>query len=219
MTDREENIQNMFISTVQFDAVNSNDYSSLTDAATNFAIVRTAISALETDSAAQISGARGRAVEQKSVLREATRRKMKRYSRTARSLNIDDPGFRRLFRIPDSDNDQSLLATAREFVAEARRFAVDFARLGIPANLADELGADIAAMDTAINTKASANTETVGASAGVDAQIERGMTAERILDSIMKNVYHDNPVKLAEWGSARHVKRSPKSREPIAPTS
>jgi hypothetical protein len=85
MTDREENIQNMFISTVQFDAVNSNDYSSLTDAATNFAIVRTAISALETDSAAQISGARGRAVEQKSVLREATRRKMKRYSRTARS--------------------------------------------------------------------------------------------------------------------------------------
>ena len=122
----------------------------------NFDIVRGVIGVLETASAAQISGARGRAVEQKSVLDAAMRRKMKRYSRTARALNIDDPGFRRLF--PHSRMTriiyQLILATAREFVEEARRFATDFASLGIPATLADELEADTGAMEAAINAKA-----------------------------------------------------------------
>ena len=45
---------------------------------------------------------------------------MKRYSRTARALDIDDPGFKRLFRVPDSNSDQLLLSAAREFVEEAR---------------------------------------------------------------------------------------------------
>lgn len=213
MTDREINIQDMFISTVQFDDANKTDYAVLPDAKANFDIVREVIGNLETSSAAQISGERGRAVEQKSVIAAAMRRKMKRYSRTARALNIDDPGFRRLFRIPDDNNYQLLLATAREFVEEARRFEADFARLGIPATLANELEADTEAMEEAINAKASAQTESVGATAGVGDEIERGMNAEKILDSIMHNVYFDNPVKLAQWMSARHVKKSPQKKE------
>jgi hypothetical protein len=218
MTDREINIQDMFIGTVQFDEVNKADYAALPDAKANFDIVREVIGVLETASAAQVSGERGRAVEQKSVLDAAIRRKMKRYSRTARALNIDDPGFRRLFRIPDDNNYQLLMATARAFVEEARRFAADFARLGIPATLADELEADIEALEEAINTKAAAQIETVGATAGVGEEIERGMTSEKILDSIMHNVYFDNPVKLAEWKTARHVKKAPKKKEEDEPT-
>lgn len=165
MTEREINIQNMFIGLVQFDVVNKADYAALPEAEANFVIVRAAVSQLETASAAQVSGSAGRAVEQKSVLAAAMRRKMKRYSRTARALNIDDPGFRRLFRIPDDNNYQLLLATAREFVEEAGRFAADFARLGIPAALADELDADILAMEEAIAAKAGAKSENVGATA------------------------------------------------------
>lgn len=138
---------------------------------------------------------------------------MKRYSRTARALNLDDAGFRRLFSLPDNDSYQLLLATAREFVEEARRFAADFARKGIPASLADELEADIEALAAAISAKAGANTEKVGAGAGIDAEIERGMDAEIQIDAIMHNVYHDDPVKLSQWKSARHVKRAPKSPE------
>jgi hypothetical protein len=33
------------------------------------------------------------------------------------------------------------------------------------------------------------------------------MKAEIILDAIMENVYDDNPVKKAEWRSARHARR------------
>ena len=217
MTDREQNILDMFISTVAFDAENSNDYRELPDAAANFVIVRAAISALENFSATQLSGASGRAVEQKSTIRAAIRRKMKRYSRTARALNIDDPGFRRLFRIPDNDNDQLLLATAREFVVEARRFPTEFAGRGIPATLANELEADINAMEAAMAAKASGKIGSVGATAGIDEQIEDGMNAEIILDSIMHNVYFDNPVKLAQWRTARHIKKAPKRQGDPAP--
>lgn len=216
MTDREQNIYEMFVATAQFDAENANDYKSLPSAAANFAIVRTVIAALETDSAQQTSGGRGRAVEQKSVLDAAMRRKMKRYSRTARALNIDDPGFKRLFRIPNSNNQMELVAAAREFVEEARRFAAEFAALGIPASLADELEADTNAMEAAMSAKASGQMETVGATAGIDEQIEAGMNAEKVLDSIMHNVYFDNPVKLAAWKTSRHVKKSPKKS--VAPT-
>ncbi len=218
MTNRETNIMDMFINTAQFDDANKADYAALPDAKANFDIVREVTGNLETASAAQVSGAKDRAVEQKSVIAAAMRRKMKRYSRTARALNIDDPGFRRLFRIPDGDNYQNLSAAASEFVEEARHFAADFARLGIPATLADELEADTGAMEAAINAKASAHIETVGATAGIGEQIERGMNAETILDSIMHNVYFDNPAKLAQWKTARHVKKSPR-KEPSAQPS
>ncbi len=218
MTDREQNILDMFVSTVAFDAENFNDYKTLPDAVANFLIVKASITALENYSATQQSGASGRAVEQKSTLRAAMRRKMKRYSRTARALNIDDPGFRRLFRIPDNDSDQLLLASAREFIVEARLFPTEFAGRGIPTTLADELEADVDAMEVAMSAKASGSIETVGATAGIDEQIEDGMTAEKILDSIMNNVYFDTPVKLAEWTSARHVKKAPKKKETPKPT-
>ena len=48
MTDREDNILNMFISTAQFDTENSNDYKTLPDGVANFVIVKAAITALET---------------------------------------------------------------------------------------------------------------------------------------------------------------------------
>jgi hypothetical protein len=42
------------------------------------------------------------------------------------------------------------------------------------------------------------------------------MDAALILDSIMKNVSYDDPVKLAEWRTARHV-RSAKRAAPTPP--
>ncbi len=220
MTDREQNIYDMFISTTAFDTINSNDYKTLPDAAANFVIVRATITALESHSAAQLSGASSRAIEQKSTIRAAIRRKLYRYSRTARALNIDDAGFRRLFRVPDNDSDQTLLATAREFVVEARRFPTEFAGRGIPVTLADDLDADITAMETAMSAKTSGKIESVGATAGIDEQIENGMKAEKILDSIMHNIYFDNPVKLAQWKTSRHVKSAPKRKEePKPPTN
>lgn len=136
-------------------------------------------------------------------------------------MNLDDAGFRQLFRVPDGDNDQLLISNARQFVAEARRFPAQFKGRGIPATLADELEDDINAMDAAISDKASGKIESVGATADIDGQIETGMNAEMVLDSIMHNVYFDNPTKLAQWMTARHVKKraSRPKTEPKPPTT
>jgi hypothetical protein len=214
MSDRERNIFDMLRSTVQFDAVNAADYDHLPEAEVRFAVVRSVVAALENYAAAKTSGARGQAVERKSVIRAAMRRKMTDYARTARALNISDPGFRRLFSVPDGNNDEVLMATAREFVEEARRFKTEFAQLGIAASLADELEADIEALELAVSAKSSAHQEGVGATAGIDEQIELGMEAEKVLDAIMNNVYRNNPVKKAEWKTARHVRKRNTSPAP-----
>lgn len=207
MEERELNIFDMFRNTVQFDAENAADYAHLPQAEAKFAIVRAAVAKLEIYASKKTSGARGQAVELKSVIRAAIRRKLKEFARNARTLNFADPGFRRLFSVPDGDNDQVLLATAREFVEQVRLHLADFVGLGVLATLVDELEADIAALEQAMNEKASAHIEGVGATAGIDEEIEKGMNAEIFLDNMMKNVYRNNPVKLAEWKSARHVRR------------
>lgn len=46
------------------------------------------------------------------------------------------------------------------------------------------------------------------ATAGIEDAITRGMDAAEVLNAIMKNVYDADPVKFAEWRTARHVKRS-----------
>lgn len=78
----------------------------------------------------------------------------------------------------------------------------------------NELDEDLDDINAAVASKSGANTAGVGATAGVDNEIERGMDAEIFLDALMKNVYRDNPVKLAEWKSARHVRRAPRPARP-----
>jgi Fe-S-cluster formation regulator IscX/YfhJ len=217
MSEREQNIFDMFKNTAQFDVESAADYASIAEAAARFTSVRSVIANLENFTADRASGARGQAVEQKSVIRAAIRRKMTDYARTARALNIDDPGFRRLFRVPDNNNDEGLIAAAREFVEEARRFENEFASLGIAKTYADALEDDIDALEAAMTAKTSAQLEGVGATAGIDAEIDKGMDDEKVLDAIMRNVYRDNPVKLAQWMTARHVRRiNPKAKdEPV----
>jgi hypothetical protein len=208
MTERDENILQMLISVREFDGVNANDYKAFADAAAQFMIVRSAIDALEGYAAAQTSGASSRAVDRKSVIAAAIRRKLKDIARTARALNFDDEGFRRLFIVPEDNSEQKVLAFARESATEAAKYKADFLRLAMRESFVDDLLADITAYETAINEKSGAQDSSVGATAGIDAEIKRAMEAAIILDAIMKNVYTDNPVKLAEWTRARHVRRT-----------
>jgi hypothetical protein len=207
MSERTKNIADMLVGVSEFDNVNNADYRNLTGVLAAFAVVRTAITAINTYLAIRISGEKSRAVEQKSVLRSSVRRKMKDLARTARAVNINDAGFQRLFRLPDKDNDQTLIATAREFIAKATEHKAAFLALGLPETLIADLEADINALEQANNDKSAAQTKTVGATAEIDEQIDLAMDAATIINAAMQNVYRDNPAKLAEWTSARHIKR------------
>lgn len=217
MSDRAQNIADMFTATLAFNAANQGDYSGIALAATNFAIVQTSADAMEAFFAEQTSGERAAAVEQKSVLKAAIRRKMKEFSKTARALNLDAPGFDKLFLVPDGKNEGDLIASAREFVKQATTHEPEFTSLGLSKNLKTQLQADIDAFDTADTAKADAQSGTVGATAGIDNSIDVGMDAEIVLDAIMNNVYRNDPVKRAAWKTARHIKRAPRPATPPTP--
>jgi len=207
-TDRQQNIFDMFEETIVFDGESSADYAAIPDAAMHFATVQAAIAALETHFADQTSGEAAEATVQKSVLRAAIRRQMVAYAKTARAIALDNPGFDENFKVPDSDNDNLLVSTGRQFVEEAIAKAALFTALGkMPADAA-ALTAVLDDFEAADAAQAEGQQDTVGATAGIAQKIDEGMKAEIKLDAIMNNVYRDNPVKLAQWRTARHVKRA-----------
>ncbi|MFM9904878.1 MAG: hypothetical protein ACKVQJ_09950 [Pyrinomonadaceae bacterium] len=172
MTDRGQNIYDMFVRTLAYNVANAGDYGSIAAAATNFATVQAAVDALEIYSTQQTSGEGSAAVEQKSVLRAAIRRKMTTHAKTARALNLDTPGFAKMFSVPDSDNDDQLIATGREFVLQAIDHKTALDSLGIPFSNSTDLTADLDAFEAAQTAKATAQSVTVGATAGIDDQTD-----------------------------------------------
>jgi hypothetical protein len=215
MLETTKNLVDMAVSIDEFDKINFADYANLPVVAANYVIVRTATAAINVQSALQMSGEKSRSVQQKSVLRGSVRRKMKDLSRTARAINIHDAGFQSLFRLPNSNSDQTLIAAAREFIAKATEHKAAFFDLGIPESLISDLESDTNDLEQAISSKSAAQTKTVGATAEIDKQISLLMEAVTIIDAAMHNVYRDNPTKLAAWASARHIKRT--KRQPKTP--
>src|SRR3954465_910500 len=100
MDAREINIQNCFINMTAFNGTNAADYADFPDAAAAFAVIKTAMESIRDYAATQVSGERGAAVQRKSVLFAAIKRKLTSIATTARGLNFDDEGLRRLFNVP-----------------------------------------------------------------------------------------------------------------------
>lgn len=217
MDTRERNRYEMLIRVAQFGTENAADFPAGSAGTVNFATVVEVIGKLREHHAAQTSGAGGNVTSRKTVLRDAIHRKMKRISRTARALAIDNDNVSRLFRIPEGNNDTEILAAAREFAAKAADHKADFMSFGMPADFIEDLSDAVADFEQLLNEKASATGEKVSATAAIDDEIERGMNAARRLDAIVQNVYHDDAVKLAAWTSARHVQKSPRPSAPVAP--
>ncbi|MEQ1879047.1 MAG: hypothetical protein ABL958_20575, partial [Bdellovibrionia bacterium] len=198
-TARQQNIFDMFEETLVFNTENSADYAAIPDAAANFAKVQAAINALVELFATQTSGEEAAATELKSVQRQAVRRKMVSYAKNARAIALNKPGFDELFKVPDENNDNLLVAKGREFVKEAQANDTDFSALGKQPADAVALTTDLDDFEAADAAQAEGKQDTVGATAGIDDEIDEGMKAEKFLDAIMTNVYRDNPIKLAQW--------------------
>ena len=216
-TDRQQNIFDMFQETLVFDDENSADYAAIAAAATHFATVLAAVTALEAHFADQTSGEAAEATVQKSVLRAAIRRQMVAYAKTARAIALDNPGFDEKFNVPDSNNDNLLIATGRQFVEDAIANAALFTALGKKPNDATVLTGVLDDFEDADAAQAEGQQDTVGATAGIAQKIDEGMKAEIKLDAIMNNVYTNDPVKLAQWRTARHVKRANQPPPPPGP--
>jgi len=193
---------------------NAGDFSGI--ATTTFAALSALVNDAESKSAAQQSGF-GEAAQQfevKDTAREDLRDEMSAISRTAKSMEYAFDGISDKYRFQRNMSDADLLAKARAFHSESLTYNADFIAYGLPATFRADLDAAANAFEASFSNTASATAEHVAATAETSAKIREGMIKARVLDGIVRNVYANNPGKLASWISASHVEKAPKKQTP-----
>lgn len=120
--------------------------------------------------------------------------------------------------MPHNSSDQNSLAAASAFIAAMGAYEDDFIAYGLTDEFLGDLQNDINAFEQNLDVPAKARETHVAATAEIGAVVRRGMIAVRILDGVVKNKYLNNVGKLAAWTTASHIERTPKSKEPTAPT-
>lgn len=219
MNDSERRRYECFIRIRQFGTDNSADFAAIPVAVTNFGVITTEVQFLDDQGADQQEGfgdARG-ATETKGTARENLREEMSDISRTARSMEYAFDGISDRFRMPRGSSDQLLLATGRAFHSEATPIAADFIAYGMAPTFLAELAAEADAFEATFGVQASAIDDHVEATAEIGESVQRGMVARRILDGVVRNVFKNDPGKLAAWTSASHIEKPPKKTETPTP--
>lgn len=187
-----------------------------------FVEINTVIEELNTQAVAQSSGLRAaqQSTDGKAAVRDALHAEMDMISRTARGMAIDRPGLDDKFRLPHNNAERIWLTAAQTFHADALPLKDEFIAHEMPADFLETLNALITDYEEALAARHQSTSKHVAASAAIDDWIERGMTAARKLDSIVRNKFHNDTATLAAWASARHIERVPrKTKPPTTPPS
>jgi hypothetical protein len=210
----------MFTRVRDFGLTNASMFPALSLGGQSFAEINTVIETLNTQAVAQSSGLNSsqQNTEGKAAVRDALRAEMEMVTRTARGMALDTPGLDEKFRLPHSRGEQAWLTAARTFHTDAQPLKDEFIAHEMPADFLETLNALITDYEEALAAGHQSTGKHVAASAAIDKAIERGMTAARKLDSIVRNKFHNDPATLAAWASARHVERVPhKPKNPNTP--
>jgi hypothetical protein len=110
-----------------------------------------------------------------------------------------------------------MLEKVRGFAHDLAPVRSDFTDLGMPADVIEDLEADIAAFEAAYNAQGDARRGGVGANADIDRILDELLEVKQNLNVVARNIYRCNPQKLAEWKTAYHGGRARKSRETETP--
>lgn len=219
MTDKENRKRQMFVRARNFCTAHAADFAAGSLASQLSAALAAVITTLDGLMRAQLSG-QGAAREgtaTRAAARAALRDDLEAIRRTSRSLAQDTPGLDEKFRVPESNNDQLLIAAARAAAVDAAPLSAEFIALELPSDFIADLNADIAALEAAIDHHTNAVGDHVGAGVAIDDAIDEGATIVRKLNTIVRNKYRDNPAILAEWTSASHTERDPKHKHAASP--
>jgi hypothetical protein len=80
-----------------------------------------------------------------------------------------------------------------------------FTDYGLDETFREDLKKDYTALEAGTQRQADAKTESVGDTALIDTVCDQILDVRDTLNRMMKNVYKNNPQKLAEWKSAAHI--------------
>ncbi|MEF8755172.1 MAG: hypothetical protein V5B60_14800 [Accumulibacter sp.] len=217
MNDRETRRYDMFGRVQIFGSCNAADFVTGSKAAGHFARLAQIIWDLDVEKARQGGGS----ATAKELLFDSLRLDLQSIARTARAIDVGEPGFADRFRSPENPTQNALLTAADAFARELADPAVvaKFLAYELPADFVAELADEVAAIRSAETSMQSDDQSGVASTAAVGRLIREG-TAEVVqLDAIMNNKYARNPAKLRAWDSASHVERAPRrERKPAGGT-
>ena len=181
-----------------------------------FGEIGSALVQLDTHVSAQAGGdnTAREGTEQKALAQEELLDLMMMIRATARSLDHEHPGLHAKFRIPPDLSATELLGLAEHFATEATPFKTNFIAYGLPETFLEDLNEQIAELREALADQTAGTRTRVTATAGINETLDKGFTALRRVDPIVRNVFRDDPAKLAAWASARHLERAPKRKRP-----
>jgi hypothetical protein len=136
---------------------------------------------------------------------------LKRISHTAHAAGMDDPALKNSFRLPDANpNSQTILGTARSFLAEAAPLKPRFVEYGLDSGFLDALSAKINAFESFASQQNTGASARKANSIAIDAALDSLDAEIARLDAIVGNKFADDPAQLAAWQSARRVERAPR---------
>jgi len=213
MTDREREYHNTYVRVRDFGAENAADFPNGSAGDTNFKIIATELAKVEESGALQESNIGEAATVSKEEAAIEIRADMSEINRTARSLAVDHPEIGALFRVPHSNNYQTLLNAATAFYDNSEQCEAQLIAYGLPANFRSDLLSDITVLQDATTEQNVAKDTKTGATGAIVASLKIMNDALRRLRGIVTNVYRHNPAKLSAWASASHVERPPKKKK------
>lgn len=145
-------------------------------------------------------------------------------SRTARSIDLDEPGFIGPYRLPDEPTEESIRTHADSLLALLEDAATDtpailaekaarrakFIRKLMPADFVQDLRADRDALDGKKSAATADNLEGLQSTKEINILLLQGGEEVTHLDAMMHNLFSRQPAKLHAWRAASRVERSPK---------
>ena len=220
MNDRETRRYDMFGRSKTFGTENTADFAAGSKALTHFANITQIIADLDLEKAKQ----KKNADTAREVLLDALRLDIQNIARAARAIAQDEPGFADDFRTPDSASQADLITTADAFIlrladqpadtaaqkAAKAALRAKFIAHELPADFAQDLVDDRAAIDRSDDEGEGDDMEGVASTAAIGRLIRAGMKEVNYLDAIMHNKYSRDADKFRAWQSASHIERAAK---------
>lgn len=127
------------------------------------------------------------------------------------------PGIEEQFAMPKNRTDADILAAARAFEANGNPIKADFAAYGLSGTWFDDMKTAANEFEATFGPAASAQADRAEATAEIQDWVVDGMRDRRVLDGIVKNVFANDPGKMAAWTQASHIERPPKKKTPPTP--
>lgn len=207
-----------------FGDANTSAISALPIAVAMFAELKIVKQGLEQSGAlrSSFSSAGKSETQSKAAVYNSIYRRLRRISRTAVMIKKHEADFDNKYLLPrDKLPYQEGIERAKAFVTDGTNDKPKFLDFGMKNSFLVDLETDITAFEDSGLGQIDAKMSSVGETANIDSLVERFMEIHAPLNQIMKNLFADDPEKLAEWRTAAHIERKkakPKPTENNPPT-